>query len=125
MLTLLTKKNIMKEKSETKYDLIMAIIDAEQHDIVIESCKKSDAHVYTAFNVQGTVGKKSFKLLSVEVENPKEIVFILTPRDKTKVVMDQIIADADLDNPENGILLVLEVKDLGGFSSLLAQLGIN
>ena len=115
----------MNDKPESKYDLIMAIIDAEQHDTVIESCKKSDAHVYTAFNVQGTVGKKSFKLLSVEVENPKEILFILTPRDKTKVVMDQIIADADLDNPENGILLVLEVKNLGGFSSLLTQLGIN
>ena len=103
----------------------MTIIDADQHDIVIEACKKANAHVYTAFNVQGTVGKKSFKLLNVEVENPKEIIFILAPQDKTKVVMDQIIKDADLDNPENGILLVLEVKDLGGFSSLLSQLGID
>lgn len=115
----------MKDSRKKKYDLIMAIIDADQHDIVIEACKKTRAHVYTAFNVQGTVGKKSFKLLTVEVETPKEIVFILTPQDKTKTVMDQIIKDADLDNPQNGILLVLEVKDLGGFSSLLDQLGID
>ncbi len=100
----------------------MAIIDTDQHDVIIESCEKSDAHIYTAFNVQGTVGKKSFKMLSVEVEPPKEIIMILVPLNKTKSVMKQIISDADLDNPANGILLVLEIKELGGFSSLLEQI---
>jgi nitrogen regulatory protein PII len=110
---------------EQKYDLIFVIVDAEQHDTVIEACKKSNAHVYTAFTVQGSVGKKSFKLLSVEIENPKEIVLVLTPQSKTRVVMDQIISDAELDDPENGILLVLEVKELGGFTSLLSQLELK
>ncbi|MBP3193220.1 hypothetical protein [Natronogracilivirga saccharolytica] len=107
---------------EEKYDLIMVIIDTDQHDIVIESCEKSKAPVYTAFNTKGSVGKKSFKLLSVQVEPPKEIIFILTPESKTKKVKDQIISDANLDDPENGILLVLDVKELGGFSSLLDQI---
>jgi nitrogen regulatory protein PII len=106
----------------TKYDLIFAIVDANQHDIVIEACKKTNAPVYTAFSVQGSVGKKSFKILSVEVDTPKEIILILTPQTKTEIVKKQIIADADLDNPENGIVLVLEVKDLGGFTSLLSSL---
>jgi nitrogen regulatory protein PII len=106
----------------TKYDLIFAIVDANQHDIVIEACKKTNAPVYTAFSAQGSVGKKSFKILSVEVDTPKEIILILTPQSKTETVKKQIIADADLDNPENGIVLVLEVKDLGGYTSLLSSL---
>jgi nitrogen regulatory protein PII len=110
---------------ETKYDLILVIIDAEQHDIVIEACKKADAAVYTAFSVQGSIGKKSFKLLAVEVENPKEIIMILTPESKTQEVKRQIISDADLDNPDNGILLVIDIKELGGFSSLLSSLNIK
>jgi nitrogen regulatory protein PII len=110
---------------ENKYDLVLVIVDAEQHDTVIEACKRSNAHVYTAFSVQGSVGKKSFKLLSVEIENPKEIILIVTPQSKTNKVKDQIISDADLDNPENGILLVLDIKELGGFSSLLHQLNIE
>jgi len=36
-----------------------------------------------------------------------------------KKVKEQIISDAELDNPENDILIVLEVKELGGFTSLL------
>jgi nitrogen regulatory protein PII len=107
---------------ENKYDLIFVIVDAEQHDVVIEACRKSNAPVYTAFTVQGTIGKKSFKLIAVEVESPKEIILVLTPQSKTDKVKNQIIEDADLDNPENGILLVLDVKDLGGYSSLLDQL---
>lgn len=102
-----------------KYDLILVIVDADQHDVVIEACKKTNAPVYTAFTTQGTIGKKSFKLLSVEVEIPKEIILVLTPQSNTKIVKEQIISDADLDNPENGILIVLDVKDLGGYSSLL------
>lgn len=104
---------------DEKYDLILVIADAEQHDTVIEACKKSNAPVYTAFTTQGTIGKKSFKIFSVEVETPKEIIMVLTPHTKTQSVKDQIVTDADLDNPENGILIVLDVKDLGGFSSLL------
>lgn len=107
---------------ENNYDLILAIVDADQHDIVIEACKKANAPIYTAFTTQGTIGKKSFKLFAVEVETPKEIVMILTPQTKTKQVKDQIISDADLDNPENGILIVLDVKELGGFTSLLNQI---
>ncbi|TVQ14728.1 MAG: hypothetical protein EA364_03910 [Balneolaceae bacterium] len=110
---------------ENKYDLIFVIVDAEQHDIVIDACRKSNAPVYTAFSVQGTVGKKSFKLLTVEIETPKEIILVLTPASKTEKVKKQIILDADLDNPDNGILLVLEVKDLGGYSSLLGSLNIE
>jgi nitrogen regulatory protein PII len=110
---------------ENKYDLILAIVDADQHDIVIEACRKSGAPVYTAFTVQGTIGKKSFKLLTVEVETPKEIIMVLTPQSKTNKVKNQIIKDAELDNPENGILLVLDVKDLGGFSSLLDALHVE
>jgi len=110
---------------EIKYDLIFVIVDAEQHDIVIEACKKVNAPVYTAFSVQGSIGKKSFKLLNVEVENPKEIILVLTPQSKTAKVKRQIIEDADLDNPKNGILLVLDVKDLGGYSSLLSELELD
>jgi len=110
---------------EQKYDLILVIIDEEQHDIVIEACEKSNAPVYTAFSAQGTVGKKSFKLLNVEIENPKEIILVLTPQSKTDKVKKQIIQDADLDNPDNGILLVLDVKELGGVSSLLNALKIE
>lgn len=110
---------------EQKYDLIFAIVDADQHDTVIEACRKSNANVYTAFSVQGSVGKKSFKLLTVKIENPKEVILVLTPQSKTKIVMDQIIVDADLDNPENGIVLVLEVKEMGGFTSLLSQFNIK
>lgn len=43
---------------EQKYDLIFVIVDAEQHDTVIEACNKSHAQVYTAFSAQGSVGKK-------------------------------------------------------------------
>lgn len=68
---------------ENKYDIILAIVDTEQHDIVIKACKKSNAPVYTAFTVQGTVGKKSFKLMSVEIESLKEIILVLTPQSKT------------------------------------------
>jgi nitrogen regulatory protein PII len=110
---------------EHKYDLILAIVDAEQHDIVIDACKKVNAPIYTAFTVQGSVGRKSFKLIAVEVETPKEIIMVLTPQSKTEKVKNQIIKDADLDNPENGILLVLDVKDLGGYSSLLESLHVE
>lgn len=107
---------------ENNYDLILAIVDAEQHDIVIEACKKANAPIYTAFTTQGSIGKKSFKIFTMEVETPKEIILILTPHSKTKQVKDQIILDADLNNPENGILIVLDVKELGGFTSLLNQI---
>ena len=50
---------------------------------------------------------------------------VLTPQSKTKVVMDQIIIDTELKDTENGILLVFEVKELGGFTSLLNQLEIT
>lgn len=106
---------------DSKYDLILVIIDADQHDAVIQACEKSDAAVYTAFSAQGSVGKKSFKLWAVEIETPKEIIMVLTPQSKTQAVKKQIIQDADLDNPKKGILLVLDVKELGGFTSLLSQ----
>jgi len=110
---------------ENNYDLILAIVDIEQHDTVIEACKKADAQAYTAFTTKGTIGKKSFKLLAVEIETPKEIIMVLTPQSKTKQVKNQIITDADLENPENGILIILEVKELGGFTSMLKKIEIT
>jgi nitrogen regulatory protein PII len=107
---------------ENNYDLILAIVDVDQHDIVIEACKKVNAQAYTAFSTKGSIGKKTIKLLTVEIETPKEIIMVLTPQSKTKLVKDQIILDADLDNPANGILIILDVKELGGFSSLLNNL---
>jgi len=74
---------------------------------------------------RGTPGQKSFKLLSVVVEPAKEIILTIVPQSKTKKVLDQIVKDADLDNPENGFAFVFEIKDLGGFTSLLKDNGAS
>ena len=44
---------------------------------------------------------------------------VLTPESNMKKVKEQIISDAELDNPENGILIELEVNELGSFTSML------
>jgi nitrogen regulatory protein P-II 1 len=82
---------------------------------------KSQVQKCIAFHTRGTPGQKSFKLLSVVVEPAKELILTLVPQSKTKKVLDQIIKNADLDNPDNGFAFVFEVKELGGFSSLLKE----
>lgn len=107
----------------SNYDLLVAIVDKDQEELIIESCHKAKAPVYTAFTVQGSLGKKGFKLLYAAVELPKSMVMILTPQSRTQEIKDFLVAEANLDDPANGIILVLGVKDIGGFSTLLQEMG--
>lgn len=116
VLGLRNHKEIKLKESRDKVgvDAIFTIVETGQADDVIDCAKEAGATGGTVMHARGSGVHKNEKLFNIEIEPEKEVVFILSSKDKTQEISNHLNKKFDFENPGHGILFVIDVsKSMG------------
>lgn len=101
-----------------KHDLIFAIVNRGFADEVMSAAKGAGAFGGTVVNARGTGTNELQEFFGSVIQPEKEIVMILTEREKRNPIMEAICRDAGLSKPGKGICFSLPVDAVSGIRSL-------
>ena len=103
-----------------EYEIIFTILNRGFSDLVMDSARASGATGGTIITARGTGAKEVQRLFGLTISQEKEIILILTTKDKRNDIMTAICHSAGLNTQGKGISFSLPVTDVLGVS-----LGIN
>lgn len=93
---------------------MVAVVERGKANNIVEAAKKAGANGATIFYGRGTGESEVKKFLNMHVEASKEIIIILTEKEKYKSIMDAMVEAGDLKKPGTGIIFTLPVTNLIG-----------
>lgn len=93
---------------------IVAVVERGKANNIVEAAKNVGANGATIFYGRGTGESEVKKFLNMHVEASKEIIIILTEKDKYKTIMDAMVEAGELKKPGTGIIFTLPVTNLIG-----------
>lgn len=106
--------NLMERDDSMGVDAIFTIVEQGQAEDVIAVAKKAGATGGTVMHGRGSGVHTKQKLFNFEIEPEKDVVLILSLKEKTEKITDALNEGFDFDNPGHGVLFVLDVtKSMG------------
>ncbi|NLP13406.1 MAG: hypothetical protein GX383_02750 [Clostridium sp.] len=100
--------------SKEPYHLIVTIVNSGFFDQVMAAAKKAGASGGTVVHAHGLGSKEAKKYLGITIQPEKDLVLILTPRDKKLAIMESIMHEAGLNTAGTGICFSLPVDSAIG-----------
>lgn len=97
-----------------KYDLIITIVNRGFADEVMSAAKKAGAFGGTIINARGTGSNELKEFFGAIIQPEKELVLILTQKEKRNEIMTSICKYAGLDKEGMGISFSLPVDAVSG-----------
>lgn len=81
----------MKEtKKETKFEMILCIVNAGFSETVMDAAKEAGARGGTVIRARGTANKDAEEIFQITVHSDKEIVMILVPVEIKDAVLSAV-----------------------------------
>lgn len=93
---------------------IVAIVERGKADKIVNKAKKVGAKGATILYGRGTGQSEALKFLNIHIEASKEIIIILSEKDKYKEIYETIIEAGRLKEPGTGIIFTFPISDLVG-----------
>ncbi len=93
---------------------IVAIVERGKADYVVNRAKKAGAKGATILYGRGTGESEVKKFLNIQIESSKEVIIILSEKEKCKQIFDEIVEAGKLNNPGTGIIFTFPVSNLVG-----------
>jgi nitrogen regulatory protein PII len=93
---------------------IVAIVERGKADFVVKRAKKAGAQGATILYGRGTGESEAKKFLNINIESSKEIIIILTEKEKFQPIYDEIVQAGKLKDPGTGIIFAVPVSHLLG-----------
>lgn len=98
------------------YEIIFTILNRGFSDLVMDSARASGATGGTIITARGTGTKQVEKMFGLTISQEKEIILILTTKEKRNDIMTAICKSAGLNTQGKGITFSLPVSDVLGVS---------
>ena len=106
-------KEMKEEKSmEIKNDLIISIINKGYSDEFMTVAKEAGARGGTVLNARGLTSNKPVKFFGVSIQDEKEIIIILTGRDRRTPIMEALSKSYGMASQADGIIFSLPVDEV-------------
>lgn len=102
---------------ETKYEMILCIVNAGYTELVMDAAKEVGARGGTVFNANGTANKEAEQFFNISIQPDKEVVMILVPAKIKDDVLHAVYRSAGLKTAGQGIAFSLAVDNVVGLSS--------
>ena len=99
---------------DTTYELIVAIADQENLEMVMDAARGAGAYGGTVIHAKGTGMKYAEKYLGVTIAAEKAMIFIVTKKDQKNSIMKAIMEQAGMQTPAKTIVFSLPVTDTAG-----------
>lgn len=93
---------------------IVAIVERGKADKIVKAAKESGATGATIFYGRGTGESEVKRFLNVNIEASKEIILILSEREKMKPIVEAMVEAGKLEEPGTGIIFTVPVANLIG-----------
>jgi nitrogen regulatory protein PII len=100
--------------SKEPYHLIITIVNSGFLDQVMSAAKKAGAIGGTVVHARGLGSKEAQKYLGITIQPEKDLVMILTPKDKKLAIMESIMHEVGLNTAGTGICFSLPVDSAIG-----------
>jgi nitrogen regulatory protein PII len=102
--------------SKEAYHLIITIVNSGFFDQVMEAAKKAGARGGTVVHARGLGSKEAKKYLGITIQPEKDLILILTPKEKKLAIMESIMHEVGLNTAGNGICFSLPVDSAMGIN---------
>ncbi len=99
---------------DTKYELLMAIANQGYTELIMDAAREVGAGGGTVLHAKGTGMERAEKFLGVSLVNEKEIVLIVTKKEKKNEIMKAIMTHAGLESKAGTIVFSLPVTSTAG-----------
>lgn len=93
---------------------IVAIVERGKANEIVEAAKKAGASGATIFYGRGTGESEVKKFLKVNIEASKEVILLLSEKDKLRDIMTAMIVEGKLKEPGRGIIFTIPISNLIG-----------
>mgnify|MGYP001026130768 CR=1 FL=1 len=93
------------------YKLIVTIVKRGKAEKIVDVSHRAGAEGGTVLSGHGTAVRL---LLGISVEPEREIVLTLIEKDKAQTVLDAIVKEGDLNEPNKGIAFVVSLDQVVG-----------
>jgi len=93
---------------------IVTIVERGKADKIVDKAKLAGATGASVFYGRGTGDSEVKKFLNVHIESSKEMILILSSKEKYKDIMNAIVEVGNLKKPGTGIIFSVPVTDLIG-----------
>ena len=110
-----TGGEIMEQSFE--HDLIFAVVNQGFSDEVMEVAKSAKAAGGTVIHARGIGLKEAEKFFGVTIQPEKDIIMILTRRERKQEIMEAIARDAGLHTDARAFVFSVPVNGVAGLSS--------
>lgn len=98
----------------TDHDLVIAVIDEKLTENLLDKVDEVGVTGSTIIPGRGRSAFSKLKFMGITVEPRRDVIIILSTRDKSKKVLNTIKDYGQLHKPGQGIVFVLEVKEAAG-----------
>jgi nitrogen regulatory protein PII len=105
--------------SKEPYHLIITIVNSGFFDQVMAAAKKAGADGGTVVHARGLGSKEAQKYLGITIQPEKDLVLILTPKDKKLAIMENIMHEVGLNTAGTGICFSLPVDSAIGVGAII------
>lgn len=111
------EREVEKMKSESAYELIMAVINRGYSDDLMNAAREAGARGGTVVNARRMGEKETLKAWGISVQEEKEIVYIVARKEDKVNIMKAIGKSCGLNCSAQGFVLSLPVDSLEGVNS--------
>jgi len=99
------------------HDLIISIVNQGFSDELMNTARESGATGGTVIHSRGTAHKGAVKVFGVSVQDEKELILILTEREKKETIMRSICEAHGLNSKAQGIIFSVPVDNVMGLTA--------
>lgn len=104
-----------------KHEVIFCIVNSGYSEAVMDAAKKLGARGGTVINARGTAGKEAENFFHIAIQEEKEIVMILVPREIKDAVLHALYNEVGLETPGQGIAFSAPVDSVVGLTNTTAN----
>jgi hypothetical protein len=103
-----------RRKMERRYDLIITILNQGYSDEFMTVAREAGAGGGTVINARGLIKTGPAKIFGISVQNEKEIILILTTREKKGPIMEAVGKSHGLSSKAEGIIFSVPAGNITG-----------
>ncbi|MDR2342947.1 MAG: hypothetical protein LBD86_00265 [Spirochaetaceae bacterium] len=103
-----------RRKMERKYDLIITILNQGYSDEFMTVAREAGAGGGTVISARGLIKTGPAKIFGISVQNEKEIILILTTREKKLPIMEAVGKSHGLSSKAEGIIFSVPAGNITG-----------
>jgi nitrogen regulatory protein PII len=108
------EKEAEKMSTETKFDLIVSVVNQGYSDEFMTVAREAGASGGTVINARGIVHQGPVKFFGISVQDEKEIITILATREKKAPIMQAVSQAFGINTKAGGIIFSLPVDGVAG-----------